>query len=256
MREHPLLMRPELVVASLAGRKWQTRRLVTPATSEAHDDAGKASREDWSRMDWASACVSVNGPALIVSGVNTTACQRTTWRVTPRVRPGDALYVRETWQTGSALDDEAPAMLAAWAATAGLEPCGPVRYVADGATRDEHLVAPGSHYGDHWGRKRPGIHLPRWASRLVLPVASVRVERVQSISEADAIAEGVGSDVTDLRALDHLRGAAAVRAVPSRLETARDRFRAIWDKINADRAPWAANPWTWVYEWPPVGGQP
>lgn len=225
-RERPLLMRGPLVVASLEGRKTQTRRLVTPATSDACDDAGKASREDWARMDWTRALT--DGPALIVPGVDAVG-DPAVWRVTPRIRPGDHLYVRETWQTGAALDDEAPAMLAAWAKAAGREPCGPVRYVADGATRDEHLLAPGSHYGEHWGRGRPGIHMPRWASRLVPAVTEIRVQRVQDITEEDAQAEGVVRGAEDLRPLAW-------------------HFANLWDSINGERpgCSWAANPWTWA----------
>lgn len=245
-REHPLLMRGPLVVASLAGTKTQTRRLVAAANSTV--DGYRTAASVWPYLHFDAGVgrdghirVPVEGepPGGLHSGVAT---------VRPRLRPGDAIWIREAWQTGSALDDEAPSMLAAWAVTAGREPCGPVRYMADDTARDAHLLGPGSYYGEHWGRTRPGIYLPRWASRLVLHVVSVRAERVRLCSEDDAMAEGVGSDHDDLRALSHQRGAAAVRAVPSRLETARDRFRALWNSINDQRpgASWAANPWVWA----------
>lgn len=238
-REHPLLMRPELVLATLRGIKRQTRRLVTPGTSTVV--GWKSARALWPQLDLANASpVVLRSP----SGVQTPGLSvpllgdpEDNVVVLPRVRLGDAVYIREPWQTGSALDDEAPSMLAAWAATAGLEPCGPIRYMADGGTRDAYLVAPGSRYGGHWGRTRPGIHLPRWASRLVLPVSSVRVERVCSISEEDALAEGVEP---------HIKTGLGSYWV----------FATLWDAINFDRAPWSADPWVWVYEWQPVGGQP
>lgn len=78
---------------------------------------------------------------------------------------------------------------------------------------------------------RPSIHMPRWASRLSLEITSVRVERVQSISEEDARAEGV----------DALAGRAGV-------SDARGAFCALWDSINVESpgCSWAANPWVWV----------
>jgi hypothetical protein len=72
---------------------------------------------------------------------------------------------------------------------------------------------------DRW---RPSIYMPRWACRLVLRVTSVRVERLQEISEADAIAEGV----------DVLPGC----------ETPGMAFEQLWESINGKDS-WAANPW-------------
>ena len=257
-REHPLLMRPELVRATLAGAKTQTRRLVTPGTSTVV--GWTSARAIWPRLRFDRAHTAklhyTKGgplPALVVTlgpgeheGENVV--------VVPRVRPGDAVYVRETWQTGAALDDEAPSMLAAWAAAAGQEPWGPIRYVADGSTSSGQLLGPASHYGATWGRKRPGIHLPRWACRLVLPVESVRGERATDISEADALAEGVigvpfrpddGFPVCTGYTLGEDDGKSVL------YPTAREAFIAGFDTINDHRAK-PAGDWVWVYQWPAV----
>lgn len=84
---------------------------------------------------------------------------------------------------------------------------------------------------------RPAIHMPRSVARLFLDVARVRIEPLQSISDADGQAEGIDSDdyppppddadyVFDYRAA----------------------YAALWDSLNAKRAPWASNPWVWVVE--------
>lgn len=244
-RERPLLMRGPLVVASLEGRKTQTRRVLAPSNS-------LVPRGSWPFLDWSRATVDpgmgegqyLHVPSLDPERDGAVERVRCRWIV------GDRLVVREAWQTGSALDDEAPSMLAAWAAAAGVEPCGPVRYMGDGTTRDEHLLGPGSHYGEHWGRGRPGIHMPRWASRLVLAVTEIRVQRVQSISEDDARAEGLEAHddegVTYYGPLD--RGFACPRMA----------FRALWDGIHgplSDNA-WADNPWTWAISYHQEPSQP
>lgn len=73
-------------------------------------------------------------------------------------------------------------------------------------------------------RWRPSIHMPRWASRIILEVESVRVERLQDISPHDAIAEGCGTDVVPM---------------------ARKMYAELWESINGPGS-WEANPWVWV----------
>jgi hypothetical protein len=81
------------------------------------------------------------------------------------------------------------------------------------------------------GMTVPPIHMPRWASRISLEITGVRVERVQDISEADALAEGVDRTNTSLPGY------------------ATERFRRLWDSINAARGfGWEVNPWVWVIE--------
>jgi hypothetical protein len=81
----------------------------------------------------------------------------------------------------------------------------------------------------------PSIFLPRWASRLTLEVVSVRVERLQEITEEDAKIEGLFQNL----AIGFPKGTPPIA-------TARDNFRDLWDSINRKRAPWKSNPWVWV----------
>jgi hypothetical protein len=128
---------------------------------------------------------------------------------------GDRLWVRETWQPHSLYADRAPRNI----------PPSIVFYKADG----------GHSPSLPW---KPGIHMPRWASRLTLVVTDVRVQRLQGISEADAIAEGL------------VRGAGAAgwvwsaEGMPGDLWRAcpRQTFSGLWNRINGLGA-WDANPW-------------
>jgi hypothetical protein len=79
--------------------------------------------------------------------------------------------------------------------------------------------------GDRW---RPSIFMPRWASRITLEITEVRVQRLQEISVQDAIAEGIAKSPT------------------SYPRDERDDFRDLWDSINANKYPWASNPYVWA----------
>jgi hypothetical protein len=115
----------------------------------------------------------------------------------PYGAPGDTLWCRETWCKDMGRGDA-------------------IVYQADGL---EPVLS------DRW---RPSIHMPRWASRITLDVLSVRAERLQAISEADAQAEGA-----DPFAGPYVSHVAA--------------FSALWDSINAKRGfGWDANPWVWT----------
>ena len=89
----------------------------------------------------------------------------------------------------------------------------------------------------HW---KPSIHMPRWASRITLEVTGVRVERLQDISEADAIAEGVTGVSSGGVTLFTTTGVNCFQA-------AKDAYAALWELINGPGS-WDANPWVWVVE--------
>lgn len=122
----------------------------------------------------------------------------------PYGTPGDRLWVREAWRSGKLTDRFPPREMTPH----------PVWYDADGA-------APAATNG----KPRPGMFMPRWASRITLDLTGVRVERLQDISEADALAEG--SPLT------------------SGSYSHRGWYRELWGEING-RDSWATNPWVWV----------
>ncbi len=141
----------------------------------------------------------------------------------PYGQPGDLLWVRETFAK------------------------------IDGQTRPwietdyRATYAHGDRLGDHLGIKKrwtPPIHMPRAASRITLEITEVRVERLQEISEADAVAEGCAR-----LPLQDGHGAwwsADVDAGPAlHGRTARDAYRLLWESINGPGS-WGENPWVWV----------
>lgn len=102
----------------------------------------------------------------------------------------------------------------------------PIWYWADGNPPE----------GD-WTRPKPSIHMPRRYSRITLEITDVRVQRLQVLTEDDAIAEGVERINGIYR--HHTRADLGhVSPIGS--------FQTLWDSINAKRAPWATNPWVWA----------
>lgn len=135
---------------------------------------------------------------------------------------GDRLWVREAYQ-GPLFDFDL--METYLEDTSKFERPEFCEYRADGGKTPEYYDADDNlRYG--W---KPSIHMPRWASRITLEITGVRVERLQDISEADAIAEG-GTKHFNI-----------------------DWFGPLWASIYGVDS-WNANPWVWVIEFRLVGG--
>ena len=191
MKEHPLLMKGPLVRATLEGRKTQTRR---PIKQEAQPDLG---------FEWSECLCREIDPS-------DTPCVTCSVRFPGIPEAGDRLWVRETWAIEDCPTDEDRII---WKAD---------RAAAWASAMDDVFYLP-SEYEPAGGWKG-SIHMPRWACRLVLPLVSVRVERVQDITEEDAKAEGVEPIGRSYR----------------------EGFRAVWQNIYGT---WDLNPWVWVAEW-------
>ena len=134
------------------------------------------------------------------------------WLHCPYGKPGDRLWVRETH---------------AW-----YDPAQTVYYKA---SETDWTYLP-------W---RPSIHMPRWASRINLEVVSVRVERLQDISEEDAMSEGIES--WEERGVDDAQDYYRDYVTGGHVYNAKDSFRSLWQSINGPGS-WEANPWVWVVE--------
>lgn len=239
MSTRPIIFNAEMVRAILDGRKTQMRRVVKPQPSSMLDlPTGRR----WPLT-----------PMVVYPDITyTTVC--------PFGARWDRLWVRETWQSAMSLDHFSPADIAKRSREAGYSPWAPIRYTADGAIENADVL---SDFGG-WGRVRPSIHMPRWASRITLVIADVRVERLKDISEDDALAEGAfftdygrkcmhGAKECAGAAHPQRRGWSMTKTVSHRecLSSPRHAFANFWNRIHGDGA-WGANPWVWVVEFKQV----
>jgi len=144
---------------------------------------------------------------------------------------GDILYVRETWGNWSYDNQESNAVYYQYRAD---YPSGAKTYMYDEA---HECDLPKWH---------PSIHMPKEAARIFLKVTDVRVERLQDVTEEQAIKEGIGSLF-----LDYIAYSGDLKySVPMEHETlAIEQFELLWDSINLKRGyGWETNPWVWVIE--------
>lgn len=220
-KERPILMSAPMVLATLDGRKTQTRSLVKPQPSEM-----------WRPKVgfYSPIMVDRHGeeyPGAEVFG----ASDADEGRICPFGVPGDRLWVREAFSR-CACDT----CRSIW----------PKQALHDAATLQPHGVTYRATHGGPSGLAwRPSIHMPRWASRITLEITDVRVERLQDISEEDAKAEGSylgrcpcmprGQDKTPLDRMFslewcHIHGT---------------EFRRLWNSINGEVS-WESNPWVWA----------
>lgn len=226
VKEKPFPFTTDMVIATLEGIKTNSRRVAK---------LNYAGRVQLNGKQW-----HVDDPDAVL------AC--------PYGQPGDRLWVRETWRIESFTGDE-PILFGYraggqaeenefsdclqyedWAyrmamqceedcEKAGLKP------EDDGYYRWDNGKSP--------CRWRPPRYMPRWASRISLQIINVRLEKLQHITEKDAMAEGVtpNYDIMPGAGLPHIVG-----------------FSYLWDSINEKRGyGWLVNPWVWVIEFKLLG---
>jgi hypothetical protein len=215
MKARPILFNSEMVRAILEDRKTQTRRVLTVPW-----------RGNTRALPYEPYWVEEDGRLLFCDEYGEYHDVEKTI-LSPFGQKGDRLWVRETWDFRD------------WRDTMHANRVN-VAYAADGEQR--LLDAPPTWNPEiyNYERWRPSIHMPRWASRITLEITGVRVERLQSISEDDARAEGV--DFAKHADLDPLAGG-LIGPVAARVA-----FSLLWDSINGKRHPWSSNPWAWVIE--------
>lgn len=223
MRERPILFSPPMVKAILDDRKTQTRR---PLRDQKPIDLG----------------ASMHGTHLTRRAVHDhgrLVGHRNAIVRCPYGQPGDRLWVRERH---CFLDVKRSALSQFPLGPQNNDEVGPdiwnlcIEY-SDGSENETSFEGKKPKQTRERGefKWRPGMFMPRWASRLALEVTAVRVERLQEISEEDALAEGISRR--------------PIEGEPDLSLPARDGYQWLWDTLNADRGfGWDKNPWVWVVE--------
>lgn len=208
MAEHPILFSGEMVRAILAGKKTQTRRVIKPQPEEYRG-----------MIRWQK--TKTNAILTVPEGLIAD---------NPYGQPGDLLWVRETHRLASinARTDSQFWTIQFKEGFNVLPYPQPKRELFEPIAAKDNFTT--SNTGIDFGKWRPSIFMPRWASRITLRITDIRVERVQDISDYDCSCEGI--------ALTSLDGS-----------NYRNDFSALWDSINVKRGySWESNPWVFVIE--------
>ncbi|WP_444942744.1 hypothetical protein ACJJIK_10840 [Microbulbifer sp. ZKSA006] len=239
-KEKPIIFNTEMVRAILDGRKTQTRRLMKPQP-EPSPYGGH-----WWACDTVESMVNVEEQLNNEGGWAGFAGS-----VCPHGQTGDRLWVRETFHIpGGYLDQYL------------------IDEISQGITKREEQI---SYMADNPrltpadGGWSPSIHMPRWASRITLEIAAIRIQRIQDISAEDAKAEGCYSneEYADLAGKENIwpcrvcEGYQAHSAMGIHFgweevdcvicDTPIKRFRELWRSVYGEDN-WNQNPWVWVIE--------
>ncbi|HDV0468282.1 TPA: hypothetical protein RHH61_004581 [Klebsiella pneumoniae] len=221
MKERGMIFNGEMVRAILDGQKTQTRRIV-----KGTDGAVKFCKE-WD----------INGEEIFVvlgekdhTGMNPVLGALSC----PFGAVGDRIWVREAFRVHSLATDVATLAYKASERNSWTEQTHrvPVAVCNKPATPEK------------W---TPSLHMPRWASRILLEITDVRVERLNAISEEDARAEGI----IDGGCLNCGEPEPCGCANPE--PDATDAFAYLWQSIYGQES-WNADPWVWVIEFKRVEG--
>jgi len=210
--ERPILFSGEMVRAILEGRKTQTRRIVKNLVNTVVGT--EYSFHETKDGIWEVGFDYGNGMGDFLRYIN---C--------PYGKPGDRLWVRETWVfRGTDMSR---------LGRSHLHQDVVVQYPAN---KWNEIIEIDCLEAEKWmkrgNKNHSSIHMPRWASRILLEVVSVRVERLKEISLADINAEGTPYTLHRDK-----------RPYGSR----REHFQRLWDSINGNHQ-WVFNPWVWVIE--------
>lgn len=197
-----ILFRPDMIKAIVEGRKTQTRRLDGLKEINQEPDSwelsgfNKGGLPDFGVFHFWS----INNKELPVVTAK------------PRYRVGEVVYIKEAWAVNPTYDDLKPSEIPSPAFVTYLN--------------DRHNVV-------LVGRNRSPLFMPEWAARHFIQITGVRSERLNQITEEDAIAEGILPEESPFDAPPAMR------------------YATLWDSLNP-KVKWETNPFVWVYSFKKV----
>lgn len=242
VKERPILFSGAMVRAILSGQKTQTRRVVKPEIVEHFNFMGgdpddNPATPDSITLHWGEPIEDddTKGPAQWLVSSTDYPEEGCIPIGAAYGQPGDRLWVREAWN-----------QFDGWQG---------YFYRADDNSAGVGEFDDPDHIPEHALKWRPSIHMPRSACRIVLEIVSVRVERLQEISDDDCEAEGIdchslptGGDDYHAYWRDYSRTEKEADGWPYFADgQQRESFRTLWESINGPES-WNANPWVWVVE--------
>lgn len=224
MKERPILFSGDMVRALLSGRKTQTRRIVKSERYRLPYDADtfKVTRHGIIKGDCEK------GESSFMPLTNRYGIR------------SDKLWVKETFREWHESDNQCGCSDHCSCST---KPTTEYCYRADGHQIDDEDRA----LGIKW---KPSIFMPRHASRLTLQLVNVRIERLNDISEQDAMAEGIDNNCSHINDCDCYPGEWLNYLNDDDgfpCYSPIDSYRTLWEKINGEGS-WNENPWVWVVE--------
>ncbi|HBX8171721.1 TPA: hypothetical protein MIH42_16890 [Klebsiella pneumoniae] len=226
MKERGMIFNGEMVRAILDGRKTQTRRImkVQPEPSKSRPGDFWFSSKKLESMVHISDFAPGNSPIADYHLFIQEHC-------CPFGAVGDRIWVRETW----------------------------ARYNIDQNSHDLAYRATTPADWPEEGRWRPSIHMPRWASRILLEITNVRIERLNAISPEDAESEGL--ECTNFTGFGDEPGLPSYPEPDVYFDPLKkqwkeyppEAFAGLWESIYGEGS-WKANPWVWVIEFKRIEG--
>ncbi|ELS1883572.1 TPA: hypothetical protein ACNV3W_003016 [Raoultella ornithinolytica] len=253
MKERGMIFNGEMVRALLSGRKTQTRRSMKVQPSEGFMPMNMALEPDYKARWYTPGIVDKEGYLQPASKEVFGVANENDGYSCPFGAVGDRIWVRETFaclgnEDGCAIDwndnlvkGGGPDAARIYRASCEQKPGNYGLW----SIPDDAFWKPHTDEMQFEGAWVPSIHMPRWASRILLEITDVRVERLNSISQEDAQAEGM-----------ELTGWRPTYSDPDsggEVMTPYDNFAELWSSIYGDES-WQANPWVWVIEFKRVEG--
>ena len=234
IKERGIIFNGEMVRAILSGSKTQMRRVIkSPATTLQNNGTNCIVYREAGDPWYKDYVFSMRGH----SGVWNDYTLPQFLALCPFGQVGDRLWVRETFRVHSRATDVATIAYKASERQSWTQQVA--RVPIELCTKQ---VSP-----EAW---TPSIHMPRWASRITLEITDIRVERLNDISEADAINEGLIKEAYDWRSSEFPMANVAYRTYlesERRYSSPKQCYQSLWESIYGQDS-WQSNPFVWVVE--------